>query len=166
MAIWPLNYKASQYHSTLGRPNCLSQQNSTIPPGTALALQQLFSSAAFLCCYTKQAIWMHNIFPLFFCTVWFSFHTGIFFPHKHVTKVILDVEGKSANSSMHSQGTPGSTHRPVLFKAAPVGLWALSPAVYHVRVLYLIRAANNISPASPQEAKPSSDNTLLPLVPC
>lgn len=166
MAIWPLNYKASQYHSTLGRPNCLSQQNSTIPPGTALALQQLFSSAAFLCCYTKQAIWMHNTFPLFFCTVWFSFHTGIFFPHKHVTKVILDAEGKSANSSMHSQGMPGSTHRPVLFKAAPVGLWALSPAVYHVRVLYLIRAANNISPASPQEVKPSSDNTLLPLVPC
>lgn len=120
MAIWPLNYKASQYHSTWGRPNCLSQQNSTIPPGTALALQQLFSSAAFLCCYTKQAIWMHNTFPLFFCTVWFSFHTGIFFPHKHVTKVILDAEGKSANSSMHSQGTPGSTHRPVLFKAAPL----------------------------------------------
>lgn len=166
MAIWPLNYKALQYHSTLGRLKCLSRQNSTIPLGTALALQQLFSSAAFLCCYTKQAIWMHNTFPLFFCTVWFSFHTGLFFfSPKHATKVILNAEGKRANSSMHSQGMPGSTHRPVLFKAAPVGLRVLSPAVYYARVLYLISAANNISTASPQE-KSSSDNTLLPLVPC
>lgn len=166
MAIWPLNYKALQHHSISGRLKCLSRQNNTIPFGTALALQQLFSSAAFLCCYTKQAIWMHITFPLFFCTVWFSLHTGIsFFPHKHTTKVILDAEGKSANSSMHSQGMPGSTHRPVLFKAAPLGLWVLSPAVYHVRVLYLIRAANNISPASPQEEKSSSGNAFLPSVP-
>lgn len=168
MAIWPLNYKVPQSHNSIwGRLNCLSRQNSTIPLGTALALQQLFSSA-FLCCYTKQAIWMHDTFSLFFCTVWFSFHTGFFFffPHKHATKVILHAEGKSANSSMHSQRMPGSTHRPVLFKTTPVGLWALSPAVYHVRVLYLIRAANNISTASPQEEKSSSDNTPLPLVPC
>lgn len=159
MAISPLNYKASQYHSTWGRLKCLSRQSSTFPLGTALALQQLFSfslllhqfgcTAHFLYSFTQSDSHSIQVF---------------FFPHKHGTKVILDAEGKSANSSMHSQGMPGSTHRPVLFKAAPVGLWALSPAVYHIRVLYLIRAANNISTASPQEEE--SENTPLPLAPC
>lgn len=48
MAIWPLNYKASQYHSTWGRLKCLSRHSSTFPLGTALALQQLFSFSLLL----------------------------------------------------------------------------------------------------------------------
>lgn len=48
MAMWPLNYKASQCHSIAGRLQCLSRQNSTIPPGAALALQQLSSFALLL----------------------------------------------------------------------------------------------------------------------
>lgn len=159
-----------QSHHWTTKPHNTTQHEAgwSVYPGRAapflLELPWLSnSSSASLCCSTKQAIWMHSTFPLFFYTEWFSFHTGIFFPHKRGTKVILDAEGKSANSSMHSQGMPGSTHRPVLFKAAPVGLWALSPAVYHIRVLYLIRAANNISTASPREEE--SDNTPPPLAP-
>lgn len=105
---------------------------------------------------------MHKTFALF--AQYYSHSMQVFFPHKCATKVILDAESKSANSSMHSQGMPGSIHKTVLFKDAAVSLCVLSPAVYHVRILYLIRLANNIFIVSPKRRSnlqiQSSDSAL------
>lgn len=150
--LWQSDHWTINPHSTiqtLGRLNCLSSHNSTVPLRTTLAIQQSFQPSSFLCCYTKQAIHVHKTFALFFCTILFSFHAGIFFP-TCATKVILDAESKSANSSRHSQGMPRNIHKTVLFKDAAVSLSRWKHTVYRVRIFYLIRLANNIFTVSPK----------------
>lgn len=111
---------------TLARANFLSSQNSTAALRTTLATQQALQPSRFLCCSTKQAIRMHETFALFFCTIRFSFQRYFFSPHECAIKVILDAESNSADSSRHSQGTPGSTHKTGLFKDAAVTLCAFT----------------------------------------
>lgn len=95
--------QAEQHHSSW---NCL---------GSPTALQ--LSSFSLLLHQTGNLDAQHISFILLHSVILIPYRY-IFSPHKHATKIILDAEGKSGNSSVHSQGMPGSTHRPVLLKGA------------------------------------------------
>lgn len=88
----------------------------------------------------------------------------IFFSYRCSAKVVVDAGSNSANSTVHSQGTPGGIHKTTLFDAAAVSIYVLSPAAYHVRTSD--QTANSIFTALPWRRsnlqKHSSDITLSP----
>lgn len=113
---------------TLGRLNCLSSQNCSAALRTTLTTQQALQPSRLLSLYRTGHshaqdicfVLLHNVIPEVFL-----------FPHKHATKVILDAESNIANSSTHSQGTPGSTPKTALFKDAAVTLCAFTCYLSH-----------------------------------
>lgn len=131
-----------------------------------MAIHKLFSPAAFSAAIRNRLLTCTR--HLLYSFAQHDSHSmQVFFSPQNVLQRLFGMlKVKSANSSVHSQGMPGNIHQTVLFKDVAVSLCVLSPPVYHITIVYLIRLANNIFTYHPRELIFRYTLLIMPIVPC